>query len=73
MPNADFPDTHPIVVLGMIRSGTSSLCAALSKLGVYLGDEAALFPPDENNKSGFFEGAELAHYNQHVLVSLARH
>src|ERR1700722_16936302 len=69
MPNADFPDTHPIVVLGMIRSGTSSVCAALTKLGVNFGEESAFFPPDENNKTGYFEDAEMVHYNRRILTA----
>jgi hypothetical protein len=62
-------DPNPIVILGMFRSGTSSVAAAVAKLGVFLGDEEDFFPPDRNNPSGYFESRELVALNNKILAA----
>lgn len=44
-----------IMVLGSFRSGTSSLAAALVNLGVYFGEENALYGANEHNPAGHYE------------------
>ena len=44
-----------IVVTGMHRSGTSMVAHVLSGLGVYLGPQAELCAPAEDNSDGFWE------------------
>jgi lipopolysaccharide biosynthesis protein len=57
-----------IVVLGMHRSGTSTITRALEVLGVDLG--ANLMPPAANNNSkGFFEDLDVLDFN----ISLLNH
>lgn len=43
----------------MRRSGTSSVCQALSLLGVSFGESKNLIPPDEHNPEGYWELASL--------------
>ncbi|HEY3780337.1 MAG TPA: hypothetical protein VGL56_04580 [Fimbriimonadaceae bacterium] len=69
MPDSPFFDKHPIIVLGMLRSGTSSVTSALEKLGVYVGDKSDFFPADENNLGGYFEHRELVHMNRRILAA----
>lgn len=58
-----------IVVLGMHRSGTSTITRALNVLGVALGDR--LMPPiDGNNAKGFFEDIDLNALNIEMLQAL---
>ena len=58
-----------VLVLGMHRSGTSSLTRALSALGLQLG-EPLLAPASENNETGFWELAELVAINEEILDAL---
>lgn len=57
--------TKGLFVLGMHRSGTSALSAALGMLGANLGDR--LIPGREDNKKGFFEDARCVMLNVRVL------
>lgn len=58
-----------VVVLGMHRSGTSSLSGVLSKLGVTPGD--ALIPAMETvNPLGFWEHAEITRLNDELMEAL---
>ena len=59
----------PIVVLGMYRSGTSSIAGALEKLGVYFGKHQDFFPVDEFNKTGYRELREIMEFNRAVLAA----
>lgn len=60
-------DPHPIVILGMHRSGTSAVSEAVSRLGVYLGPEDDFYPADANNPRGFFELRILIGLNHRSL------
>ena len=66
----DKPRKRLIVVLGMHRSGTSSLTRALLCLGVDLGNNLMKPHPDVNSK-GFFEDMDLYALNEEMLKSLA--
>src|SRR5260370_33453248 len=60
-----------IVVLGMHRSGTSTLTRALQAMGVELGSR--LMPPVEgNNDKGFWEDLDLYELNIEMLGALKR-
>jgi len=57
-----------VVVLGMHRSGTSSITRALEVMGVNLGDK--LIPPMKDNEKGFWEDAELLSLNDSMLSAI---
>lgn len=57
-----------IVVLGMHRSGTSAMTGILNTCGLYLGKE--LFPPRDDNPTGFFENARVLDFNDELLGAL---
>lgn len=54
-----------IVVLGMHRSGTSTITRALGVLGVELGED--LFPARSDNPKGFWEDRSVLEINEHLL------
>lgn len=56
-----------IVVLGMHRSGTSTVAGVLKSCGVWLGDEKELLPPQPDNPKGFFERKDLHTICQRLL------
>jgi hypothetical protein len=66
------PDTPPVVVLlGFHRSGTSMVMRMLNLLGVGLGDEAALLPPQErDNARGYWEPRWMIELNEELLAAL---
>lgn len=57
-----------VLVLGMHRSGTSTLARGLRVLGVALGKN--LLPAHPCNPKGFFEDAELYAFNKALLAQL---
>ena len=62
--------SQPVVILGMLRSGTSAVAAALSRLGLFLGKESDFYPPDEYNERGYWELAEMIGVNRRCLTAL---
>jgi hypothetical protein len=56
---------HLILVLGMMRSGTSALVKGLEVMGVSLGDH--LMPPNELNKKGYWEDWDFHELNFGML------
>lgn len=61
-----------IAVLGMHRSGTSTLTRGLNLLGVYLGEGKDLTPPDRYNREGYWERRDLYHLQNRLLTTLQR-
>lgn len=59
-----------VVVLGMHRSGTSTMTRALRVLGVELGE--SLLPPKGDNTKGFWEDADVNALNIDLLAALGR-
>jgi hypothetical protein len=57
-----------VCVLGMHRSGTSLVAGLMRQLGIDLGPDEELLPPDSNNPSGYFELRELVHLNNDILA-----
>jgi hypothetical protein len=56
-----------VIVLGMHRSGTSFLTAALQAAGLYLGPEL-MDAPNSANAEGFFEAWEAVRINDQILA-----
>ena len=59
-----------VVVLGMHRSGTSTIARALKALGIELGDN--LIVPGFDNPKGFWEDFDIVQLNDDVLATLDR-
>jgi hypothetical protein len=59
---------HVIVVLGMHRSGTSTVARALQAIGVSLGDN--LLAPAVDNPKGFWEDRDCFQINEELLGHL---
>jgi hypothetical protein len=57
-----------VIVLGMHRSGTSFLMAALQAAGLYLGPEL-MDAPNAANVEGFFEAWEAVRINDRILAA----
>ncbi|NNM87770.1 MAG: glycosyltransferase [Phycisphaerae bacterium] len=57
-----------IVVLGMHRSGTSSLAGVLNLLGIRAGDNC--IPGDSSNPKGYFEDKVIHHVNSRLMVAM---
>jgi len=54
-----------VLVLGMHRSGTSTLMGILNKMGLPIGDN--LMPPTNANPKGYFENMDFVHGNESIL------
>ena len=69
--NSASPDTTLLFVVGMHRSGTSALCAALQSCGATFG--AALLDPMQGvNDEGFWEDSEVVEVNEKLLEHMGR-
>ena len=62
-----------VVIVGMCRSGTSSVAGALAKLGVYFGQQEHLYQGDKHNEGGYWEhkAVNAAHRKFHLSLNLA--
>ena len=60
---------EPIMILGAFRSGTSSLAGVLVRLGVYFGEERALYGANEHNPGGHFELIDLQTFDNNAFDS----
>jgi hypothetical protein len=56
-----------ICVLGMHRSGTSSVTKGVHEMGAYIGAHAALVPPDVDNPRGFWEHKRIVELQDAAL------
>jgi len=61
-----------ICVLGMHRSGTSTLSRAINLLGAYLGEENELYGPAPDNPEGYWERKEFVDFHDRLLGKLKR-
>ncbi len=61
---------HPVIILGMFRSGTSCVATCFKELGYYFGDEAEFFPADDFNPGGYQEIKDLMNLNRKILGTL---
>ena len=64
--------TTAVCILGMHRSGTSSVTRAVSLLGFYLGSEAKLMGPGVDNPEKFWEHTEICGLQERLLQQLNR-
>lgn len=56
-----------ICILGMHRSGTSTITRAVNLLGAYLGEEKDLLSPAADNPEGFWERYDIVNLNDEIL------
>jgi len=61
-----------LCILGMHRSGTSSITRAMNLLGVYLGEDAKMMPPSADNPGGYWEHLEINDLHKRVMTRLER-
>ena len=57
-----------VVVLGMHRSGTSTMAGLMSLLGYYSGKD--VLPPSDDNQKGVFENEQILEFNESMLKKL---
>jgi len=58
-----------LVVLGMHRSGTSTLTKLLAMLGAYVGEEFSSIGSNHENLGGFLERRDIRKINDQLLIS----
>src|SRR5215216_3636686 len=61
------PQSRPVAIVGMHRSGTSMVAKLLQRAGLNLGAEVDLMPPAAENPEGFYEHLEFVRLNDEVL------
>jgi len=61
-----------ICILGMHRSGTSTVTRAINLLGAYLGEDADLMPPLPENPEGFWERMDIWSLQDRILSVMER-
>ena len=61
-----------ICILGMHRSGTSTVTRAVNLLGAYLGQDADLMPPTPANPEGYWERLDIWRLHERLLEKLGR-
>ena len=71
MTDADYKSTA-VCILGMHRSGTSSVTRAVNLLGVYLGEDAQVQHTGSDNPEGFWEHREILDLQVKLLARLNR-
>ncbi|MES9901307.1 MAG: sulfotransferase [Sedimenticola sp.] len=58
----------PVVIVGMHRSGTSSISGALCRMGWSAGEDASLFAADQFNVEGYYERLDVVTLNKKLLT-----
>jgi len=64
--------TAPLCILGIHRSGTSTVTRALNIAGLYLGEERDLMPPHPQNPEGFWERLDIQIFHDDLLGVMGR-
>lgn len=64
--------SRAICILGMHRSGTSTITRAINLLGAYLGEEKDLIPPAPDNPEGFWERSDVVALHDRILEKFLR-
>lgn len=67
-PHTDHPGKVAVIVLGMHRSGTSSLAGMLDGLGCR--GPATLMPASKTNAAGYYESLPVSQLNDAILAAL---
>jgi hypothetical protein len=70
--NDQIGQSKAICILGMHRSGTSTVARALNLLGVYLGEEVELLPPMDYNPEGIWERKDFNSLQERLLAAMRR-
>ena len=65
-------ESRAICILGMHRSGTSTITRAINLLGAYLGEEKDLIPPAPDNPEGFWERGDVVALHDRILEKFLR-
>lgn len=71
MQNNPVSDKSAFLTVGMHRSGTSALSRSLNLLGAKISQN--LIPPNDFNKSGYWESQPIVEYNDRLLKKYQRH
>jgi len=58
-----------ICIIGMHRSGTSTISRAVNLLGAYLGEERDMMKPRADNPEGFWERQDIANLDDKILAA----
>ncbi len=58
-----------ICIIGMHRSGTSTISRAVNLLGAYLGEDADMVQPREDNPEGFWERPDIVDLDDRMLAA----
>lgn len=68
------PKTKPtaIGILGMHRSGTSSVARVVNVLGAYVGEDRDLMQPTPDNPEGYWEYQQIFVIHERILTTLQR-
>ena len=66
---ADFK-ARTICILGMHRSGTSTVARAINLLGVHLGEPAKMMPPSPDNQEGYWEHLDINDLQNRLMARL---
>jgi len=61
-----------ICILGMHRSGTSTVSRSINLLGIYQGSDAKMVPANPNNPEGFWEHREINNLEARLLMQFNR-
>ncbi len=61
-----------VCILGMHRSGTSTITRAVNLLGAYLGEDSDLMPPAQDNPEGYWERQDIADLDDMILHHFKR-
>lgn len=65
-------NSKAICILGMHRSGTSTITRAVKLIGAYLGEKSDLIEPAPDNPEGFWERNDIVDLNDRILHHLKR-
>jgi hypothetical protein len=64
--------SRAVCILGMHRSGTSTIARAVNLLGVYLGEEKDLGTANEDNPEGYWERPDVTRLHGRLLAEFGR-
>jgi len=64
--------SRAIAILGMHRSGTSTVARAINLMGVPLGEVEKMMPPNRGNSEGYWEHLEINDFQIRLMARLRR-
>lgn len=66
-------NSNSICILGMHRSGTSTITRVINLLGAYLGETNKLIPPQYDNPEGFWEHLEIVDLHERIFSEFSHY